>query len=472
MILTQNRLYPLLLATALASTGISAPALSAEPVYDQKPATHASPAPLATPPDGMPQYGVGLYGRSLTLTLHNNRDGAPAPNTPYRLFLSGKGESIQDTPSQDGILHGVTDDQGRTAWVWTDKPHADEDFTLLRRIGDGGWGSFFQLNSSQDRSPLPAWPYIMTMNTRWGEQWVDLGYTTNQGGTAYFSHDIPATSISLSVDAPVTDNRKCFNELDAINRKFSQSDAEGATALIGAMQCADTPPQQLDLAHLLFMNGRAEEARTWLLKSRQWRFPESLKRPESSLVESRLNLERLLGMPDLALADSLLLQNRQAKQGHRRDTDDTDWANNTAYFLADFPDYLDDAETQVRASISKVGPRPYNQGTLGWILFLQGKAEEGLGMMHEAYRDLPRDQEMVADYGLALWQLGQQETATRLWNQAQKQCVWGRRMYDAMRETGYPHPYFQSVESDAVKAYRARCDQPWTKTKTQRTVWG
>ncbi|KAG1389322.1 hypothetical protein G6F58_013310 [Rhizopus delemar] len=119
----------------------------------------------------MPQYGVGTHGRSLTLALPDRQSIAPAPNTPYRLFLPGKTDAIQHTPSNDGILHGVTDAQGRTAWVWTEQPHAATDFTLIRRVGDGAWGHFFQLNSSGDNAPLPAWPYILTLRQRWGEQW-------------------------------------------------------------------------------------------------------------------------------------------------------------------------------------------------------------------------------------------------------------------------------------------------------------
>ncbi|CUI98301.1 putative PEP-CTERM system TPR-repeat lipoprotein [Achromobacter kerstersii] len=446
----QHRLTPLFLAAAALLTPIGAQA----------------DAP-AEPPAGMAQYGAGPHGQTLTLTLLNNHDAAPAPNTPYRLFLTGKQESIHNTPSQDGILHGVTDADGRTAWVWTDKPHDSDDFTLIRRVGDGAWGHFFQLHSSsREREPVPAWPYVLTMHQRWGEQWVDLGYTTRQGATAYFSHDVPAVPISLSIESDVTDNRKCFDELDAINRKFSQNDAEGAQQLINTMHCAETPLQQINVAHLLLMTGRKDAAQAWLLRARAWRFPESLKPVDTALLRDRLELEQLLGMPDLALADAETLQQRQNKRGRGAQADGTDWANNVAYYLADFPDYLPQAEAQARQSIRVRGPNAYNQGTLGWILSLRGDADEGLRLLHTSYRDLSRNEELVADYGLALWRSGRREQAVRLWDEAQAQCVWGRRMHDAMRDVQYPHPYFQSTESDAVKAYRQRCDSPRTKRKT------
>ncbi|MDC6684965.1 hypothetical protein N4Q63_28260, partial [Leclercia adecarboxylata] len=121
------------------------------------------------------------------------------------------------------------------------------------------------------------------------------------------------------------DNRACFDELDAINRKFSQNDAAGAQQLIQTMQCADTPRHRLDLAHLLLMVGRQDDARHWLMRSREWRFPESLTPIETPLLRDRLGLERLLGMPDLALADAQALQRRQTKPGRPPRASDTDW---------------------------------------------------------------------------------------------------------------------------------------------------
>ncbi|EHK64025.1 tetratricopeptide repeat family protein 13 [Achromobacter arsenitoxydans SY8] len=413
----------------------------------------------------------GELSRSLTLELMNSKGGQPAPNTPYRLFVTGKGDTILDTPSGDGILHGVTDAEGRTAQARTTLPHAAEDFTLIRRIGDGPWGHFFQLNSSGNNKPLPAWPYIMTMRQRWGEQWVDLGYTNRQGATAYFSHNVPAGSLSLSVDSPLTYDRPCFDELDAINRKYAQDDTQGAGQLIAAMRCAETPRQRLDLARLLLSAGQPELARHWLMQARQRPFPDWLRPVDADLLEERFEVERLLGMPDLVLADAEQIQARQSRRGGPRKSGERDWANSAAYYLADFPDYLAQAEAQARQSIQRFGPRPYNQATLGWILALRGQSDEGLRLMRAAYRELPRDQEMVADYGLALWRDGQREQALRLWHEAQRECVWGIRLHAAMQEAAYPHPYFQASGSSAVKDYRNRCDGPRTKGKIRQQPW-
>ncbi len=417
------------------------------------PAAHAAPSAAAA------------TERQLTLTLLNSQAAEPAPNTPYRVFVTGQGDAILGAPDGDGIVHGVTDAQGRTAPLRTALPHSPDDFTLVRRVGDGPWGHFFQLQRGGDNAPLPAWPYIMTMRQRWGEQWVDLGYTNRQGATAYYSHDVPAASLSLSIDAPITGDRPCFDELDAIHRKFAQGEADGARAAIGAMRCAESPRQRLDLARLLLAAGQPELARHWLMQARQRPFPDWLKPLDTSLLRDRLEVERLLGMPDLVLADAAALQARQSIQA--RTAGGQDLANATAYYLADFPDYLAHAEEQARQSLDRFGERPYNRATLGWILALRGQADEGLRLLRGAYRELPRDPEMVADYGLALWRDGQRELATRLWDEAQRECVWGLRLHDALREAAYPHPYFQPSASDAVRAYRNRCDKPRAKAKTR-----
>ncbi|WP_240622149.1 tetratricopeptide repeat protein [Achromobacter mucicolens] len=404
--------------------------------------------------------------RSLTLTLWDGQRADPAPNTPYRAFVTGKDDAILDTPSGDGILHGVTDGEGRTAPIRTTLPHAEDDFTLIRRIGDGPWGHFFQLHSSGSPEPLPGWPYIMTMHQRWGEAWVDLGYTNRQGATAYFSHDVPAGAISLHIDAQVTRNGPCFAELDAVNRAFARNDAEGARALIDGMRCTRSADQKLDLARLLLAAGQPGLARHWLLQARQRPFPDMFKPVDPGERRKRLEVARLLGMPDLVLQESNVLQDLAAGKRGARAAGAVDLANNTAYYLADFPDYLPQAEEQARRSLDRVGPHPYNQGTLGWILALRGQTADGLRLMHTAYRDLPRDEEMVADYGLALWRSGQRDQATRLWDEAQRECVWGVRMHTALREAGYPHPYFLPADSHAVNDYRARCAKPRIKAKT------
>jgi len=462
MTLPQSRLYPLLLSGALALAQAAFPAQAAGSAFPKKRATHSMPS---TPPQGMPQYGKGDHGRYLILRLDNSRGSAIAPNTPYRLFLTAKGQSIEGTPDQDGIVHGVTDALGRSAWIWTREKHAAADYTLIRRIGDGAWGTVFQLQTSGEKDPLEGWPYLTTMHVRWGEQWVDLGYSTAQGNTAYFSHERPAASLSISVDASVAESRRCFDELDAINRKFGQNDAEGALQLVDATDCGAQPRQQLDMANLLLMAGRADLARQWLDRARAESLSVSSTPVDRDELQERYKLERLLGLPELALEDALELRRRQAEKPQ---PDEPDWGNSIAYYLADFPEHLAEAESQARQSIETVGPGPYNQGTLGWILTLRGDINGGLALMKLSYREIPRNEEIVADYGLALWRHGQPELAARLWKQAEAQCVWGQRMHDALREAGQPHPYFEAASSSAVKAYQQRCSAPQTKRKTRQ----
>jgi hypothetical protein len=287
-------LLPGALALALA---LAMPAQAASPAYamnnaaPRKTTTRSTPA---APPQGMPQYGKGEHGRYLVLRLENDRGDALAPNMPYRLFLTAKEHSIEGTPDHDGIVHGVTDALGRSAWIWTREPHAAREYTLIRRIGDGPWGQVFQLQSSWDQAPLKGRPYLTTMRVRWGERWADLGYSDAQGNTAYFSHSLPAGTLSISLEATATEDRECFDELDAINRKFNQGDAEGALRLVDAATCAGQPQHQLDMANLLLMSGRNDLARQWLERTRVQSAAEPPKPLEQETLQERYKLERLL----------------------------------------------------------------------------------------------------------------------------------------------------------------------------------
>ena len=73
---------------------------------------------------------------------------------------------------------------------------------------------------------------------------------------------------------------------------------------------------------------------------------------DDQALADRYMLHKLLGMPDAALADAMELQRRQARKSGRPDPD---YANSVAYYLADFPDYLPQAEAQARRSIRAVG---------------------------------------------------------------------------------------------------------------------
>jgi Tfp pilus assembly protein PilF len=55
--------------------------------------------------------------------------------------------------------------------------------------------------------------------------------------------------------------------------------------------------------------------------------------------------------------------------------------------------------------------------SLGWVLFRQGRTAEALPYLTAAYSD-DHDGDIAAHLGEVLWQLGQQDEATRVWSEA------------------------------------------------------
>ena len=284
-----------------------------------------------------------------------------------------------------------------------------------------------------------------------------MGYTSAQGNTAYVSDAMPAASLNLYTSNDFDFDPACFTELNMLNLELARRDLDAARERVAAMGCADAPAGKVALATVLLGAGQPEWARRTVEEATAPAWIERISPLDDQALADRYMLHKLLGMPDAALADAMELQRRQARKSGRPDPD---YANSVAYYLADFPDYLPQAEAQARRSIRAAGLRPYNQATLGWIRFLRGDAAGGLDMLKRGYAAQPRDEEMVADYGLALWRDGQQALARRIWDQAEAQCVWGRRLYDALRAVDYPHPLFHASGSAQVQAYQQRCAQP------------
>ena len=79
----------------------------------------------------MPQFGAGAYGRYLVLKVQGPT-GPSSRRTPLPPVPDRQDQSIRDTPDGSGVIHGVTDAQGRTAWIWTETDHLARDFTLVR----------------------------------------------------------------------------------------------------------------------------------------------------------------------------------------------------------------------------------------------------------------------------------------------------------------------------------------------------
>ena len=56
---------------------------------------------------------------------------------------------------------------------------------------------------------------------------------------------------------------------------------------------------------------------------------------------------------------------------------------------------------------------------MGWVLYRQGKTEEGLKYLQRAYSIRP-DAEIAAHLGEVLWALGRRDDARKVWDEALK----------------------------------------------------
>ena len=246
------------------------------------------------------------------------------------------------------MIHGVTDAQGRTAWIWTETDHLARDFTLVRLAGDYSWGQVFQLSSSGEHAPVAGYPYRIALHQRWGELQTDMGYTSAQGNTAYVSDAMPAASLNLYTSNDFDFDPACFTELNMLNLELARRDLDAARERVAAMGCADAPAGKVALATVLLGAGQPEWARRTVEEATAPAWIERISPLDDQALADRYMLHKLLGMPDAALADAMELQRRQARKSGRPDPD---YANSVAYYLADFPDYLPQAEAQARRSI-------------------------------------------------------------------------------------------------------------------------
>ena len=339
------------------------------------------------------------------------------------------------------MIHGVTDAQGRTAWIWTETDHLARDFTLVRLAGDYSWGQVFQLSSSGEHAPVAGYPRI-ALHQRWGELQTDMGYTSAQGNTAYVSDAMPAASLNLYTSNDFDFDPACFTELNMLNLELARRDLDAARERVAAMGCADAPAGKVALATVLLGAGQPNG------RGAPWRKPP---RRHGSNASARWTIRR---WPTATCCTSCWACPTPPWQ--------TPW-NCSAARLASPVDRIRTTPTASPTTwrtsrITCRRPRPRRGARsarpacgpptrLGWIRFLRGDAAGGLDMLKRGYAAQPRDEEMVADYGLALWRDGQQALARRIWDQAEAQCVWGRRLYDALRAVDYPHPLFHASGS-------------------------
>ena len=89
------------------------------------------------------------------------------------------------------------------------------------------------------------------------------------------------------------------------------------------------------------------------------------------------------------------------------------------YSLADRNLRLDEAQKLIDQALALSPGDPFILDSKGWVLFRQGKYEQALAALKQAYT-IRQDAEIAAHLGEVLWALGRVDEARALWLEAAK----------------------------------------------------
>jgi Flp pilus assembly protein TadD len=90
--------------------------------------------------------------------------------------------------------------------------------------------------------------------------------------------------------------------------------------------------------------------------------------------------------------------------------------NALGYSLADRGIRLDEAHALLSKAMQLRPSDPFITDSMGWLLFRQGKAEEALVLLQQAYAARP-DNEIGIHLGEVLWVLNRQDEARKVWRE-------------------------------------------------------
>jgi len=93
--------------------------------------------------------------------------------------------------------------------------------------------------------------------------------------------------------------------------------------------------------------------------------------------------------------------------------------NALGYSLADRNQRLEEAHELIGQALKLSPDDAFIMDSMGWVLFRQGKGEEGLKYLQRAYSIRP-DAEIAAHLGEVLWALGRRDEARKVWDEALK----------------------------------------------------
>ncbi|MAX07925.1 MAG: hypothetical protein CMQ08_08150 [Gammaproteobacteria bacterium] len=142
-----------------------------------------------------------------------------------------------------------------------------------------------------------------------------------------------------------------------------------------------------------------------------------------SLLDSSLN--RFPNESELLFARVLYYDSQGDKAGSERDLqqiirmqpDDSRALNHLGYMLADQTNRFEEALKLVERAIAISPDDPAIIDSLAWAQYKLGYYEEALSNLRRAFAVFP-DHEVASHLGEVLWQMGREEEATQVWEDA------------------------------------------------------
>ena len=164
------------------------------------------------------------------------------------------------------------------------------------------------------------------------------------------------------------------------------------------------------------------------------RYDEALEHYDMA-VSYRPDVEGLV----LGRAELLLVMNRlddaiaQYTEATKRWPDSAMSLNALGYTLADRTDRYDEAAKLIRKALDLDPDSPAIIDSWGWVLYRQGRSEEALPILKEAYEKL-RDPEVAAHIVEVLWALGRQDDATVALEEAEQRFPGNDLLLDVRKK--------------------------------------
>jgi tetratricopeptide (TPR) repeat protein len=109
--------------------------------------------------------------------------------------------------------------------------------------------------------------------------------------------------------------------------------------------------------------------------------------------------------------------------------DNAEALNALGYTLLSFPSRLSEAEGYLSRALKLQPDEPVILDSYGWLLFKQGKAEQALRYLEQAYAK-QKENEIAAHLAEVLWTLGRKEEAKKLFDRAFKEAPGDEYLLD------------------------------------------